>query len=290
MAGQLARQEQEFADRANEEAQKAGGGEKPPTDASQSEGGGKQQPDKNEQPRGLGGMARELVEKSKTLTDVLGAASKAASPEDQKSAEEVARIMQSLGLAGVAERLGQLPSQVRNGKLQEARATAGDGAERMEAAAEQFAILHRTIVAPKVEELAKLEEKLVQLDNQLEKLDTDPRITVWHQEASDALEKLDEAGIDKELRLEFQDEMKKAGWDMGTLRGNWNWGRSVGGYYAPPARYRMLLSRLEDSLRSRMQEYLLGEMRATGEEPIPPQYQDLVDRYYRVLSSEGRSK
>ena len=160
----------------------------------------------------------------------------------------------------------------------------------MEAAAEQLAVLHRTIVAPKVEELAKLEEKLVQLDGQLDKLDAESRITVWHQEASDALEKLDEAGIDKELRLEFQDEMKKGGWDMGTLRGNWNWGRKAAGYYAPPGRYRALLARLEDSLRSRMQEYLLGEMRATGEEPIPPQYQDLVDRYYRVLSSEGKSK
>ena len=29
---------------------------------------------------------------------------------------------------------------------------------------------------------------------------------------------------------------------------------------------------------------------ASGDEPIPPQYQDLVDRYYQVLASEGQKK
>ena len=52
--------------------------------------------------------------------------------------------------------------------------------------------------------------------------------------------------------------------------------------------YRMLLARLSESLRSHMQEYLLGDTQATGDEPIPPQYQDLVDRYYRVLAAEGK--
>jgi hypothetical protein len=37
-----------------------------------------------------------------------------------------------------------------------------------------------------------------------------------------------------------------------------------------------------------MQEYLLGDTLATGDEPIPPQYQELVDRYYRVLAAEGK--
>ena len=39
-----------------------------------------------------------------------------------------------------------------------------------------------------------------------------------------------------------------------------------------------------------MQEYLLGDAQATGDEPIPPQYQDLVDRYYRVLAAERKSQ
>jgi len=47
------------------------------------------------------------------------------------------RIVQSLDLKGVADRLAQLSSQVENRKLQDARMAAGDGAERVESAAEQ---------------------------------------------------------------------------------------------------------------------------------------------------------
>ncbi|MBW8884380.1 MAG: hypothetical protein JF612_06285, partial [Planctomycetia bacterium] len=36
-------------------------------------------------------------------------------------------------------------------------------------------------------------------------------------------------------------------------------------------------------------EYLLGEMRSTGDEPIPPQYRDFVDRYYKVIAAEGKN-
>jgi len=83
-------------------------------------------------------------------------------------------------------------------------------------------------------------------------------------------------------------EMKKAGWVGDTSGMRWNWGRAAGGTLIPPARYRMILSRLAEELRGRMQEYLLGDTQATGEEPIPPQYQELVDRYYRVLAAEGK--
>jgi hypothetical protein len=66
----------------------------------------------------------------------------------------------------------------------------------------------------------------------------------------------------------------------------WAWGRTPGGYFVPPVSYRPLLSRLSESLRARMQELMLGDLRAGADEPVPPQYQELVDRYYRLLASE----
>jgi len=140
-------------------------------------------------------MARNLAEKAKTLANVLGAASKAETPADQKSADEVARIVKALDLKGATDRLAQLPSQIENRKLQEARAAAGDGAERMESAAEQLGVLHRTIVAPKVEELARLEQEAMQLNDRLDKLDTDARITTWHLAADALLAKLERLGV-----------------------------------------------------------------------------------------------
>jgi hypothetical protein len=292
MAANLARQQKEFADRLATEAQNPGIGNRPrdPDSPMPMPGAGRAnrdaQPD--QEMRGLGGKARDLAEKAKTLADVLGAASKPEAPQDQKSGEGIARIMQALDLKGVADRLEQLPDQIANRKLQDARATAGDGAERMESAAEQLGVLHRSIVAPKVAELARLEKDAAQLTDQLDKLDKDSQVTDWHLEADDLLNKLDGVGIDQQWQTEFRDEMRKAGWGGDIVRSRWAWGRTTGGNFAAPARYRMLLARLTESLRSRMQEYLLGDTQATGDEAIPPQYQEFVDRYYRVLAAEGK--
>src|SRR5205823_7181811 len=144
---------------------------------------------------GLGGKARQLAEKAKTLSDVLGAAAKPQSPEDQKSADEIARIMQSLELKAATERLAQLPAQVDGKKLEDARMAALDGAERMEAAAEQLAKLHRAVVAPKVEELSKLEQAASRLNEELDALESDPQINAWHAQAGELLQGLEEAGI-----------------------------------------------------------------------------------------------
>ena len=89
------------------------------------------------------------------------------------------------------------------------------------------------------------------------------------------------------IRKEFVDEMRKGGW-LVDRRGVWRWARTDRGYYRAPVRYHALISRLASSLRARMQELMLGDLTAGGDEPIPPQYQDLVDRYYRVLASERR--
>ena len=39
-----------------------------------------------------------------------------------------------------------------------------------------------------------------------------------------------------------------------------------------------------------MQELMLGDLASSGDEPIPPQYQELVDRYHQVLATEGQSE
>jgi hypothetical protein len=39
-----------------------------------------------------------------------------------------------------------------------------------------------------------------------------------------------------------------------------------------------------------MQELMLGDLASSRDEPIPPQYQELVDRYHQVLATEGKEK
>jgi hypothetical protein len=93
--------------------------------------------------------------------------------------------------------------------------------------------------------------------------------------------------VPPELKEEFLEEMRKAGW--GTNRGRWDWKRNEGGYYTAPLRYRQIVTRVLAQVRGRMQELLLGDLAASGDEPIPPQYQEFVDRYQQVLTTEGKS-
>jgi hypothetical protein len=292
MASQLAREQKDFADRLASETEGSGGEGKPKKKNEEKKPGKgedkKKEGDKNKMP-GLGSQAEDIAEKAKTLADVLGAASKANTPEDQASAKKVEELVGKLKLEELTQRLQDLPGQVGAGKMQEAKATAGDGSERMEAAAEQLSALHRSIVAPKVDELAKLEAKLNGLDEELQQLDTPTEITGWHMDATALLEELEKAGVSEELRNKFLEEMKKAGWSPERKKG-WDWTRVEGGYYAAPAAYRNLISKLLDATRGRIQDLMLGELASSRDEAIPPQYQDLVDRYHQVLSSEGKQR
>jgi hypothetical protein len=144
-------------------------------------------------------------------------------------------------------------------------------------------------VTPQVDELAKMEEKFTMLDEELDQLQSPAEITAWHLEANELLDELEEAGMSEELRRDFLEEMKKGGWGPEMRNGGWRWGRLEGGYYAAPAPYHVVISRILGRIRGQMQELLLGELAYSRDEPIPPQYQELVDRYYQVLSSEGKA-
>ena len=85
------------------------------------------------------------------------------------------------------------------------------------------------------------------------------------------------------------EEMKKAGWGP-THAQRWKWGRIEGGYYAAPARYRALLRGCWRSTSRADAGAAAGRPASSRDEPIPPQYQELVDRYHKVLATEGKAK
>lgn len=232
------------------------------------------------------GMARKLAERAKTLNDVMGAAQRADAPEDQKSADEVKQIAAGSGLKEAAERMAMLADQLAAGKREEARANAKDAAERLEAAAQRLAVLHRSLVEPQAAELAKLEQAASKLKSDLEQLETDERVNQWHLQANELIEKLEDKNLAADLREELEKEMERGGWNSNPAMRNARWQRNGSGAYGAPGGYHTVLNRLTEALRGRLHELLLGNMQATGDEPIPPQYQEHVDRYYQILALE----
>ncbi|HEX5104149.1 MAG TPA: DUF4175 family protein, partial [Pirellulaceae bacterium] len=289
LAAELARQQQEFVDRLAQSENKGGIGNMPPEEKSQASGANPMNQNQNDSDMpGLGAAAEKIAERAQTLADVLGGAAKATTPEEEAAAKKVEELVSGMGIGELTERLQNLPGQVGEGKKEEAKANAGDGSERLESTAEQLANLHRSIVSPQIDELAKVEQQLTALDEEIDVLETPTQITGWHMDATELMDELDKAGVPEELRQEFMDELKNGGWGPDAARRGWNWGRVEGRYYIAPDGYRVRLSRLLASVRGRMQELLLGDLAASGDEPIPPQYQEFVDRYQQVLTSEGR--
>jgi hypothetical protein len=291
MAAELARQQQDFADRLTN-AEGAGGLGKPKEPMEDKPGVG-EEPTKEAQDNkmpGLGADAERIADRAETLADVLAAAGRPDRPEDEPTAKKVAGVAESMKLPDLTERLKDLPGQVEDGKLEDAKTNVGDGAERLESAAEQLAALHRSIVSPKVDELAKIEMQLSQLNEELDQLETPSDITGWHLDAENLLDELDAVGVTEEMQKQFLEEMKKGGWGPEVRTAGWRWNRIEGGNYAAPGAYRAVLARLLSQVRGRMQELMLGDLASSRDEPIPPQYQELVDRYYQILATQGKEQ
>ena len=115
--------------------------------------------------RASAAMAEKIAEKAKTLADVLGAAAKADGPRTQAVGQEGRRTDErARHLPSVTERLKNLPGQVGRARWRTPRprpATAPSGWKRRPSS---WPACTGSIVAPRVDELAKLEQQLVQLD------------------------------------------------------------------------------------------------------------------------------
>jgi hypothetical protein len=288
MANQLAREQQDFMDKLASPGEGDGPGN--PTDEEKPEGTGEEEKARKQQERrdGLGAQAEKIAEKARTLQDVLSAAGKAETPEDESAAEQVAALVERIGLTKTVERLGQLPGQIGSGQIEDAKNTAGEGSEQMESAAEQLGALHRVIVAPDVDQLAKVDEEITVLTDKLDELDAQTKVGGWHQEANDLLEDLDKMGLDEKLRDEFLEEMKRVGYGRSLETKDGGWVRTDAGFYQAPQTYRTFLHRLSASVQNRLQELMLADLQHSGDEPVPPQYQEMVDRYQQVLVTKSK--
>ena len=59
-------------------------------------------------------------------------------------------------------------------------------------------------------------------------------------------------------------------------------------YFVPPTVYGQTLGAVVSALQARIQEMILENTLIERNGPVPPQYKNLVDDYYRVLSQDLR--
>ncbi|MEK6257422.1 MAG: hypothetical protein AABP62_02285 [Planctomycetota bacterium] len=234
----------------------------------------------------LATRAEQLARTGKSLEDILKSISQSTEPADKAAVAKIEAVLKETDLLKAIEAMQQAADMIRSDKLDDVRLSSLDIADRMEITAQRLDAAYRTIVAPQAEELRKLEQALADLREKLDALETQGQIAAWHREARDLLDRAEKLGISDKVREDFLEQMKKAGLGVNGARNAFNWGL-VNDRYAAPDGYAINLIRVQEEVQARIQSLVLGDFTSATDENTPPKYQELVERYYQVLSREG---
>jgi hypothetical protein len=186
--------------------------------------------------------------------------------------------------AEINRRIDHIGSQHADGKAAEARREAGEVARELEAIARALDMVHSDIVAPQLAALREYDRRLAELADQLKSLETDAEVNQWHRQAEAVLAELEAKAGMPGAGAELEKAMVDAGWHAGG--GTWRWGDRETYWGAPPD-YRTAMQRITRKIQLRIQEMILRDMMSSRDEATPPEFRELVERYYEVLSKEG---
>lgn len=241
-------------------------------------GAGQAPADDQEKQEAMANQAEKLAVAGESLADILNAASKSTSKEDQKVIPKVTELMDKGGVSSTVERMQQQASGFRGGKVDDERKAAADIADKMDETARKLDTLQREIVNPKVAELMKLEADAQRLADETDDVETKRQAEQFMKGAGQFVEELKDAEVGGGAGEELKDELKGDGWDEET-----NTVRSSGARF-DGERYRRTLRNIEQELRETVQQLLLAELAISNEEIPPAQYEALVMKYQRTLT------
>ncbi len=205
---------------------------------------------------GLGNAA----EQAKTVKDVLEQIAGSGSEGAADAARKVAGILKQEDLAAAIARLEKPGAGDDRGERQ-------DLAERFAALGQKLDQTYRETIAPRLEELARLEREANDLEQRAAAGDDAADWRRLRQQGGEFVEHLEAAGLgglaNEDLRAGLRSGAAVAGREL--------FGRGIASAHA--------------RLVAKLQEFVAGDRFTTGNEAVPPEYKDLVDRYLRALSA-----
>jgi hypothetical protein len=205
---------------------------------------------------GLGNAA----EQAKTLKDVLDKLAGSGAEADAEAARKAAGVLKQEDLDAAIARLEKPGVGKDKGERQ-------DLADRFAAVGQKLEQAYRETIAPRLEEIARLEREANELEQRAGAADDPAEWRRLRQQGGEFVERLENAGL--------------AGLGGDDLRAALQAGPSnreafTRGFATVHAR-----------LVAKLQEFVAGDRFASGNEAVPPEYRDLVERYLRTLSAGG---
>jgi hypothetical protein len=219
---------------------------------------------------------QRMEEAARTLEEWLKGAGKNAEGD---AAERVREVLLQGPPGEIVERTERVGTLYLGGQKEGAREEAKALAQTLEALARRLDAVHRGIVAPELARLTELDRRANRLAARLQELKSEGQIAEWRRLAAELARDLEKAGL-TEAAAELNRLLASA-----TTTADWHAGPD--GLYHAPAAYTNAVQFVVSRLQERVQDLILKDLSAARDEATPPQFRELVDRYYEVLSSEA---
>jgi hypothetical protein len=224
-----------------------------PTEGMKGSGG------KSEEEKKMPGLG-DATEQAKTLKDVMEQIAGSGSEASAEAARKVAGLLKQEDLAAAIARLEKPGTGGDRGERQ-------DLTERFAALGQKLDQVYRETIAPRLEELARLEREANELQQRAGAAEDAADWRRLRQQGTDFIEHLEGAGLGN-----LADEDLRAGLRSGALVA----GREL---------FSRGIAAVHSRLAAKLQDFVAGDRFTTGNEAVPPEYKDLVDRYLRALSA-----
>ena len=195
---------------------------------------------------------------------------------DGKSSGAVREILDAGTVAEVIEATGRMGELRVAGKDAEVGREAREVAARLEALAQSLELIHRGVVAPELAAMVELDRRLAELNARLATAKTEGEVAAWRRDAAALARDLEKAGIDGADALG----------DALRVGGGWHWDER-GHRLVATAQTIAAVGAVTIQIKDRVQELILKDLASARDEATPPEFRELVERYYEVISRGG---
>jgi hypothetical protein len=203
------------------------------------------------------------------------------------SAEQMRDLLGEGEADRVVERMAQIRDHENAGRKPAARREARELSITLERLARRLDVLYRGLVAPELARLIELERRVAALVPRLKELRTDAEVAGWHRQAAELIHELEAAGL-SDVAGALTDAIRTAA--LGRGNGPWRWGLGDDHIWEVPDGYQDALAKITSRLEERIQDMVLKDMVSARDEATPPEFKELVERYYEVLSKRGGTR
>jgi hypothetical protein len=287
LADELARREAELGQMPGSGSEQGNNGDQPGK-GEKGESGQKGQGTSGDSGRGesrLGGRGdltdaerlERMEEAARTLEQWLKDASLRAEGE---AAGRIRELIEERDATQVVERMERIGALYLGGQEPAARREATEFSKVLELLARQLEVLHRGIVAPELAAMVEFDRRVAELMTKLKTIKTDAEIAEWHRLADALVRDLEKAGL-TQAATALTDAFEAGGrhWGVDSLH-----------FRTAPAVFTVALTEVSRTFQEKIQNLILKDLASARDEATPPEFKELVERYYEVLSKEGGKK